>query len=76
MVIISYVWSRKHYVIPYKAGRILAYTGLSVFIYLFYELFLMHKVGAKNIWALLLLLIFSTVVILGERKTFNHYKSS
>jgi O-antigen/teichoic acid export membrane protein len=76
MVIISYLWSRKYYTIPYRTGRILAYIGLSVFIYLFYELFLIRSVVAKNLWALLLLMIFSTVVILGERKTFNHYKSS
>lgn len=76
MVIISYLWSRKYYAIPYRTGRILAYIGLSVFIYLFYELFLIRSVVAKNLWALLLLMIFSTVVILGERKTFNHYKSS
>ena len=76
MVIISYVWSRKYYVIPYATGRILAYIGGSIAIYLFYELFLIHSVAAKNLWAFLLLLVFSGIVIFGERKTFNYYKSN
>jgi hypothetical protein len=32
--------------------------------------------GARNLWALLLLLVFSAVVVLVERKTFNQYKAN
>ncbi len=76
MVIISYLWSRKHYAIPYQAGRILAYIALAVFIYLSNELFLQNIWGPGNLWALLLLMIFGATVWLGERGTFNKYKSS
>ena len=76
MVIVSYLWSRKHYAIPYRVGRILAYIIAAVVIYLSNELFLQNVQGPKNVWALLLLIVFGTVVVCGERRTFNHYKSS
>jgi O-antigen/teichoic acid export membrane protein len=75
MVIVSYAWSRKHYAIPYQTGRILAYIGLALAIYVFNELFLQGINGYKNLVALLLLLLFSGTVIWAERKTFNAYKS-
>jgi len=75
MVIVSYAWSRKHYAIPYQTGRILAYIGLALAIYIFNELFLQEINGYKNLVALLLLLLFSGTVIWAERKTFNAYKS-
>ena len=76
MVVISYLWSRKHYAIPYRTGRILAYIALAVFIYLSNELFLQDIRGSGNIWALLLLMFFITVAWFGERRTFNRYKST
>ena len=76
MVVVSYLWSRKYYAIPYRVGRILAYIIAAVVIYLSNELFLQNIQGPKNVWALLLLIVFGTVVVYGERRTFNHYKSS
>ena len=76
MVILSYMWSRKHYAVPYRVGRILTYIGAAMAIYLSNKLFLQHMEGARNLWALLLLLVFSTAVVLGERKTFNQYKAN
>jgi putative flippase GtrA len=76
MVIVSYLWSRKYYAIPYRVGRILAYIIAAVVIYLSNELFLQNIPGPKNVWALLLLIVFGAAVVWGERKTFNHYKSS
>jgi len=76
MVIVSYLWSRKHYAVPYRVGRILAYIIAAVAIYLSNELFLQNIQGPKNVWALLLLIVFGTLVVCGERRTFNHYKSS
>jgi len=75
MVIVSYLWSRKYYAVPYRTGRILAYIALAVFIYLGNELFLQQNLGHKNLWALLLLVFFGAIVFLGERKTFNKYKA-
>lgn len=74
MVIVSYLWSRKYYAVPYRTGRILGYIALAVFIYLGNELFLQQHLGHKNLWALLFLLFYGTIVFLGERKTFNKYK--
>ncbi|MDF1575496.1 MAG: oligosaccharide flippase family protein [Bacteroidales bacterium] len=74
MVIISYLWSRKHYAIPYRTGRLMGYIFLALFIYLFSELFLQKTGGPANLWALLLLVVFSIVVVWGERSTFNQYK--
>lgn len=76
MVIVSYIWSRKHYAIPYQIGRILGYMGVALLIYLFNSLFLQQLDGAKNIWAMVLLLVFGVTVLAGERKTFNKYKST
>ena len=76
MVIISYLWSRKHYAVPYKLGRIMAYITAALTIYLCNKLFLQDMGGAGNIWALLLLLVFCIAVVAGERKTFNQYKST
>jgi len=76
MVIISYLWSRKHYAIPYRAGRIVTYIALALFIYLFNRLFLQQMKGPGELWGLLLLTIFGITVIWGERSTFNQYKSS
>jgi O-antigen/teichoic acid export membrane protein len=75
MVIVSYTWSRKHYAIPYQTGRILAYIGFALSIYVINELFLQGTNGLENLWALLLLLLFIGTVIWAERKTFNAYKS-
>jgi O-antigen/teichoic acid export membrane protein len=75
MVIISYLWSRKHYVIPYQTGRIVAYISLAVFVYLFNKLFLQNIKAHNELWSLMLLLFFSAIVVLGEHKTFNHYKN-
>ena len=75
MVIVSYIWSRKYYAIPYRAGRIMAYIALALFIYLFNKLFLQDMGGPKELWALLLLMVFGTTVVWGEKRTFNHYKS-
>ena len=75
MVLVSYLWSRKHYPIPYKVGRILAYIALAMLIYLINELFLQETSLPKELWSLLLLVSFGAIVVWRERKTFNYYKS-
>jgi O-antigen/teichoic acid export membrane protein len=76
MVIVSYLWSRKHYAIPYRVGRIMAYTMAALLIYLCNKLILQHLAGPKNIWAMLLLFVFGISVLALERKTFIKYKST
>ena len=76
MVVVSYLWSRKHYAIPYRLFRILAYIAVALAIYLGNRLFLQEIEGNQNLWALLLLVLFGAVVVAGERKTFNKYQSN
>jgi O-antigen/teichoic acid export membrane protein len=76
MVLVSYLWSRKHYAIPYRVLRILAYIATAMLIYLSNSLFLQDMEGPRDLWALLLLLIFGVMAFAGERKTFNKYKSN
>jgi O-antigen/teichoic acid export membrane protein len=76
MVIVSYLWSRKHYAIPYQVGRIMAYMLVALLIYLCNKLFLQQLDGPKDLWAMLLLLVFGLTVWAGARKTFINYKST
>ena len=75
MVILSYIWSRKHYAIPYRIGRILAYVGLAMVIYLINELFLQEMFKYKELPGLVLVVFFVLVVYFNERQTFNAYKN-
>ena len=75
MVVISYMWSRKHYPIPYRVGRILSYMAVAVAIYLCNKLFLQEIEELRNLWAMVLLLIFCIALVAGERKTFLQYRS-
>ncbi|MEN8156427.1 MAG: oligosaccharide flippase family protein [Bacteroidota bacterium] len=75
MVVLSYVWSRKHYAIPYKTGRIIAYMALALLIYLFNELFLQDVGRFRDAVGLILLAGFGAVVWMGERHTFLKYKT-
>ncbi len=75
MVVISFFWSRKHFPIPYRTGRILAYMALAGLIYLGNQLFLQNLHGLARVWPLLLLGGFVGLVVWMERKTFNGYKT-
>jgi O-antigen/teichoic acid export membrane protein len=74
MVVLSYLWSRKHYPIPYKTVRILAYLALALLIYFLNELFLQHIGKFRDLTGLLLLAMFVVVVWLKERHTLKKYK--
>ena len=75
MVVLSYVWSRKHYAIPYRIGRILLYMGLALVIYLINELFLQDEIKFQEPARLLLMSLFAATVYIRERHTFNAYKN-
>ncbi len=75
MVILSYSWSRKHYVIPYRTGRILVYMAIALTIYVNNKLFLQNLEFLKELWGALFLLLFGVIVFIGERDTFNKYKT-
>ena len=75
MVVLSYMWSRKHYPIPYKTGRILLYVLLALVLFYANELFLREAVNLSDLVGLVLLCFFGVVVFFGERHTFLKYKN-
>lgn len=74
MVVLSYIWSRKHYRIPYKTLKMLAYIGIALVIYFANELFLQDAEKIKNFSGLVLLMLFGGIVWLNEKNTFKKYK--
>lgn len=74
MVLLSFLWSRKHYAVPYRTGRILIYIGIALVIYFFNELFLQDVMKFKEPARLLSMSLFAAIVYFKERHTFNAYK--
>ena len=75
MVVISYVWSRRHYPVPYKTGRILLYVFIALVIFYTNELFLRDVDKFSDLTGLALLCFFGAIVFFGERHTFLKYKN-
>lgn len=75
MVLLSYLWSRKHYPIPYKVGKILVYMVLALMIYYFNELFLQDIGRIRDLTSLLLLAGFALFLWYMERPVFIKYKN-
>lgn len=75
MVLLSYLWSRKHYPIPYKIGKILVYMVLALMIYYFNELFLQDIGRIRDLTSLLLLAGFALFLWYMERPVFIKYKN-
>jgi len=75
MVLLSYIWSRRHFPIPYKTGRILAYIFIALVIYYFNGLFLQHIGRLKDLVSLILLAGFAFFVVYMERPVFLKYKN-
>lgn len=75
MVILSYLWSRKHYAIPYRIGRILVYMAIALVIYFVNKLFLQDIAKLRDLVSLGMISIFGVIVLLRERRTFNQYKN-
>lgn len=74
MVVLSYLWSRKYYAVPYKITRIVVYMALALVIYFFNELFLQEIIKLPNLTGFILLGLFGVVVYFREKRTFNAYK--
>jgi O-antigen/teichoic acid export membrane protein len=74
MLVLSYLWSRKHYAIPYRTGRIIGYVALALLIYFVNKLFLQETGRSGDVSGLVMLLAFTTVFVLAERPTFLKYK--
>jgi len=74
MLVLSYLWSRKHYAIPYHTGKILAIIALALLIFFINRLFLQDAGTKTEVLRLVLLLFFVTVVVLIERNTIMRNK--
>ena len=75
MVVLSYVWSRKHYAIPYKTSAILIYIAFALVIYFINRLFLQDVTKLRDLWSVLLLVFFTGTAYFRERKTLKSYPS-
>ncbi len=75
MVVLSYLWSKKYYAVPYKIGRILVYMAIALVIYFINKLFLQEAIKLPNLTGLVLMGLFGAVVYFREKRTFNAYKS-
>jgi len=74
MVVFSYLWSRKHYAVPYRIRRIMAYIFLAMMIFFINQLFLQDAFRWKEIIRLALLMLFGGIIYLREKDTLNAYK--
>jgi O-antigen/teichoic acid export membrane protein len=75
MVLLSYFWSRKHYKVPYKTGRIVAYMVVALMIYYFNELLLQDIGPVRDLTSLILLGGFGLFLWYMERPVFIKYKN-
>ena len=75
MVLLSYLWSRKHYKVPYKTGRIVVYMVLALMIYYFNALLLQDIGPARDLTSLILLVGFGLFLWYMERPVFIKYKN-
>ena len=75
MVFLSYLWSRRHYPIPYRIGRIGIYIALALVIYSINRLFLQDAPKYSDLLDLVLLGFFGFTVAFRERSTFYKYKN-
>ena len=75
MVLLSYFWSRKHYKVPYKTGRIVAYMVVALMIYYFNALLLQNIGPVRDLTSLILLVGFGLFLWYMERPVFIKYKN-
>jgi len=75
MVLLSYLWSRRHYRIDYKIGRIGIYMVFALVIYFFNELFLQDIGRIRDLISLFLIFGFSLFIWYMERPVFMKYKN-
>ena len=75
MVLLSYLWSRRHYRIDYKIGRFVIYIIVALAIYFFNALFLQDIGSMKDLISLFLLTGFSLFMLFMERPVFMKYKN-
>ena len=75
MVLLSYIWSRKIYAIPYEIKRILAYMALALLLYFSNQLFLQDAGWVQEVYKALALLIFAAVIWRFERPVFMKYRN-
>jgi O-antigen/teichoic acid export membrane protein len=77
MVVLSFLWSRKHYAIPYRTRKILAFMALALLIFFINRLFLQDAGLKAEVLRLFFLLVFVVTVGMVERNTLmkNKYQN-
>jgi O-antigen/teichoic acid export membrane protein len=71
MVIISYLWGKKHYQVPYNVRKIVGYlilAGLGIT--------LNHRLGETALSATIIILIFITLAVFFEKEKFKNLKAN
>jgi O-antigen/teichoic acid export membrane protein len=74
MVLLSYLWSRKQYAIPYRIMRICGYILLALVIFYINQLFLQDAPGYREYIRMGFLVLFGGVAVVLEKSTLNQYQ--
>jgi len=69
MMVISFLWGRKVYPVPYETGLLLLWTLLAVILYVISILVRPDHFALRFLWDALLLMVFVVVVGLKEKQT-------
>lgn len=74
MMVISFIWGQKNYLIPYAWKKLVAYIVISVALYGFYLLFQQLEFGVWTNWgfSVVLISLFGLLVLNVERKEFQN----
>jgi hypothetical protein len=67
MMVISYIWGRKVYPVPYQTGLLLAWTALALVLYGISALVKPENLFLRLIWDGLLMMVFIVVVGIKEK---------
>lgn len=75
MVLLSYLWSRRYYAVPYRVGRIVVYFALALILFAIYKLFLPGLRFPSEISGALIMMLFMATVAWNERALIRKYKA-
>lgn len=75
MVVISYLFSRKHYFVAYDIKRIAIYFGVVLFFFFIDRILASMEFRYLNLLKPLMLLFSAAIFYIGEKKTFNYYRT-
>ena len=68
MMVLSYIWGKKYYPIPYNLSRILFYLGLSIAFYYFSSILNYSNLTIKLSINTVILIVYMSILLLMEKK--------